>query len=38
MRWQASGCVMSIKQFGAFIEILPGKDGLCHMSELREEV
>jgi polyribonucleotide nucleotidyltransferase len=30
------GRVMSIKDFGAFIEILPGKDGLCHISELSE--
>jgi polyribonucleotide nucleotidyltransferase len=30
------GRVMSIKDFGAFIEILPGKDGLCHISELAE--
>jgi polyribonucleotide nucleotidyltransferase len=28
------GRVTSIKDFGAFIEILPGKDGLCHISEL----
>ncbi len=32
-----SGTVRSIKQFGAFIEILPGKDGLCHISELAEQ-
>ncbi len=31
------GRVTSIKDFGAFIEILPGKDGLCHISELSEE-
>ena len=24
----------SIKEFGAFIEITPGRDGLCHVSEL----
>jgi polyribonucleotide nucleotidyltransferase len=30
------GKVMSIKDFGAFIEILPGKDGLCHISELAD--
>ena len=30
------GRVTSIKDFGAFIEILPGKDGLCHISELAE--
>ena len=28
------GRVASIKDFGAFIEILPGRDGLCHISEL----
>ncbi len=31
------GRVMSIKEFGAFVEILPGKDGLCHISELADE-
>ncbi len=31
------GRVTSIKDFGAFIEILPGKDGLCHISELAED-
>ena len=30
------GRVISIKDFGAFIEILPGKDGLCHISELAD--
>ncbi|MCG3136254.1 MAG: Polyribonucleotide nucleotidyltransferase [Phycisphaerae bacterium] len=30
------GRVMSIKDFGAFIEILPGQDGLCHISELSQ--
>lgn len=28
------GKVTSIKDFGAFIEISPGRDGLCHISEL----
>lgn len=28
------GRVISVKEFGAFIEILPGRDGLCHISEL----
>ncbi|MCU0702953.1 MAG: polyribonucleotide nucleotidyltransferase [Fimbriiglobus sp.] len=28
------GKVTSIKDFGAFIEISPGRDGLCHVSEL----
>jgi polyribonucleotide nucleotidyltransferase len=31
------GQVTSIKDFGAFIEILPGRDGLCHISELADE-
>jgi len=30
------GRVTSIKDFGAFIEILPGRDGLCHISELAD--
>jgi polyribonucleotide nucleotidyltransferase len=28
------GRVTSIKDFGAFIEVQPGQDGLCHISEL----
>ncbi|HYH63484.1 MAG TPA: polyribonucleotide nucleotidyltransferase, partial [Urbifossiella sp.] len=28
------GKVISIKDFGAFVEIAPGRDGLCHISEL----
>ena len=28
------GKVISIKEFGAFVEIAPGRDGLCHISEL----
>ena len=31
------GRVTSVKDFGAFVEILPGKDGLCHISELSDE-
>lgn len=31
-----TGRVSSIKDFGAFIEIAPGKDGLCHISELSD--
>ena len=31
-----NGTVSSIKDFGAFVEIAPGKDGLCHISELAE--
>ena len=30
------GRVTSIKDFGAFVEILPGNDGLCHISELAD--
>ncbi len=30
------GKVVSIKDFGAFVEILPGKDGLLHISELAD--
>jgi polyribonucleotide nucleotidyltransferase len=32
-----SGKVTSIKDFGAFIEIVPGRDGLCHISELDDK-
>lgn len=28
------GVVKDIKEFGAFVEILPGVEGLCHISEL----
>jgi polyribonucleotide nucleotidyltransferase len=28
------GKVVSIKEFGCFVEVLPGQDGLCHISEL----
>lgn len=28
------GKVVTIKEFGAFVEFMPGKDGLCHISEL----
>ena len=31
------GRVTSIKDFGAFVEILPGRDGLCHISELSDK-
>jgi len=31
------GRVSSIKDFGAFIEVAPGQDGLCHVSELDTE-
>ncbi len=31
------GRVVSILEFGAFIEILPGKEGLLHISEMRWE-
>ncbi|MCI8404190.1 MAG: polyribonucleotide nucleotidyltransferase [Clostridia bacterium] len=29
-----TGLVKTIQSFGAFVEILPGKDGLCHISKL----
>jgi polyribonucleotide nucleotidyltransferase len=28
--------VVSIKDFGAFVEIIPGVEGLCHISELAD--
>ena len=31
------GRVTSIKDFGAFVELVPGKDGLCHVSELSDD-
>ena len=30
------GVVTGVKEFGAFVEILPGKDGLVHISEMAE--
>ncbi|HHT9118168.1 MAG TPA: polyribonucleotide nucleotidyltransferase, partial [Candidatus Hypogeohydataceae bacterium YC38] len=30
------GKVMSIKDYGAFVEVLPGQDGLLHISELSD--
>jgi polyribonucleotide nucleotidyltransferase len=32
-----SGKVVSIKDFGAFVEIAPDTDGLCHVSELSDK-
>jgi polyribonucleotide nucleotidyltransferase len=29
--------VVSVLDFGAFVQILPGKDGLVHVSEMSEE-
>jgi polyribonucleotide nucleotidyltransferase len=29
--------VVSVMDFGAFVQVLPGKDGLVHVSEMREE-
>jgi polyribonucleotide nucleotidyltransferase len=31
------GTVSGVKEFGAFVEVLPGKDGLVHISELADE-
>jgi len=30
------GKVLSLKEYGAFVEILPGHDGLLHISELSD--
>ena len=30
------GAVVNIKEFGCFVEVLPGKDGMCHISELAD--
>ena len=30
------GTVKTVKEFGAFVEILPGKDGLLHISEMAD--
>jgi len=31
------GQITSIKEFGVFVEVLPGRDGLVHVSELSDE-
>src|SRR4051812_22628537 len=31
-----TGRVVSLKEFGAFVEVMPGKDGLVHISELAD--
>ena len=31
------GTVKRIMEFGAFVEILPGKEGLCHISKLSRQ-
>ena len=31
-----NGRVTSIKDFGAFVEVIPGKDGLLHISEIED--
>ncbi|MBX3389361.1 MAG: polyribonucleotide nucleotidyltransferase [Phycisphaeraceae bacterium] len=31
-----TGKVVSVKDFGAFVELAPGTDGMCHISELAE--
>ena len=36
-RWSnQEGDVVSTKDFGAFVEIAPGTDGMCHISELAD--
>ena len=32
-----NGKVITVKDFGAFVECLPGKEGLVHISELANE-
>ena len=32
-----NGTVKRIMEFGAFVEILPGKEGLCHISKLSRQ-
>ncbi|AAF39102.1 polyribonucleotide nucleotidyltransferase [Chlamydia muridarum str. Nigg] len=32
-----NGRVTSVVAFGAFVEVLPGKEGLCHISELSKQ-
>jgi polyribonucleotide nucleotidyltransferase len=31
-----TGKVVTIKPFGAFVEVMPGTDGMCHISELSD--
>jgi polyribonucleotide nucleotidyltransferase len=31
-----NGKVVAVREYGAFVEILPDKDGLCHISELAD--
>ncbi len=31
-----TGTVASVKDFGAFVQVIPGQDGLCHISELSD--
>ncbi len=32
-----TGKIVRITKFGAFVELLPGKDGLCHISKLTQD-
>ena len=32
-----SGTIVSIKEFGAFIEFAPGKEGMVHISKIAKE-
>lgn len=32
-----TGKIVRITKFGAFVQLLPGKDGLCHISQLTKE-
>ena len=37
MLFRFDGVVKSIMPFGAFVEFMPGKDGLLHISEISNE-
>jgi polyribonucleotide nucleotidyltransferase len=32
-----TGKIVGIKEFGVFVELVPGQDGMCHISELSDE-
>ena len=32
-----TGKIVGVKEFGVFVELVPGQDGMCHISELSDE-
>ena len=34
MNWRSLHAVVRVESYGAFVELLPGKDGLVHISQL----